>query len=232
MRPGSQRLLAAAGPRLHGTRSLGARLVRAAGVTCGSAALTLLCFMVLPLIQAIAQGPSSDTTLRPADVASAPPPPAPPEPEPEKEPEQEEEPPELQENQQPLDLSQMELALSAGAGGGWMRGDFGIDLGRMAQAKKDVEALFSEADLDQKPRAIHQPSPVLTAELRRHAPGRAVVVFEVDTSGRVQNPIVQKSSDPVFEQPAAAAVKKWKFEPGKRRGEPVRFRMRVPLVFK
>ena len=33
------------------------------------------------------------------------------------------------------------------------------------------------------------------------------------------------------ERPALAAVKKWKFEPGKKGGEPVRFRMRVPITF-
>ena len=43
--------------------------------------------------------------------------------------------------------------------------------------------------------------------------------------------MVQKSSDPVFETPALAAVKQWKFEPGKRNGQAVRFRMRVPINF-
>jgi protein TonB len=42
---------------------------------------------------------------------------------------------------------------------------------------------------------------------------------------------VQSSSDPVFEAPSLAAVKQWKFEPGKRNGKPVRFRMRVPITF-
>jgi protein TonB len=47
----------------------------------------------------------------------------------------------------------------------------------------------------------------------------------------VENPLVQSSSNPAFEAPALAAVKQWKFEPGKRNGEPVRFRMRVPITF-
>jgi protein TonB len=42
---------------------------------------------------------------------------------------------------------------------------------------------------------------------------------------------VQQSTDPVFERPALAAVKQWRFEPGKRNGKPVRFRMRVPITF-
>jgi len=42
---------------------------------------------------------------------------------------------------------------------------------------------------------------------------------------------VQSSPDPVFERPALTAVKQWKFEPGKRGGQAVRFRMRVPITF-
>ena len=30
---------------------------------------------------------------------------------------------------------------------------------------------------------------------------------------------------------ALKAVKQWKFEPGKRKGKPVQFRMRVPITF-
>jgi protein TonB len=225
--------MAAAGNRAPRHRaSLAERVRRATVVVGGGLSLTTLCFLVLPFIQAITATPNADLMLRAADVASLPPPPSPPEPEPEKEDEPEEEPPELDEHSEPMDLAQMELALNAGVGDGWMGGDFAVKLNRMVAGKKEVDALFSEADLDQKPRAIYQPSPTLTAALRKKAPGKVSVVFEVDATGRVQSAIVQKSSDPVFEQPAIAAVKKWKFEPGKRNGKVVRFRMRVPLIFK
>lgn len=49
--------------------------------------------------------------------------------------------------------------------------------------------------------------------------------------GRVTDAVVQTSSDPIFERPALAAVRKWKFEPGRRDGRPARFRMRVPVTF-
>ena len=71
----------------------------------------------------------------------------------------------------------------------------------------------------------------MTPEVRRKAPGTVYILFLVGTDGRVENPIVQKSSDPIFEKPALAAIKQWKFEPGKRSGQPVRFRMRVPITF-
>jgi periplasmic protein TonB len=93
------------------------------------------------------------------------------------------------------------------------------------------DALFSLADLDQKPRAVYQPSPVVSAEARKKAPGTVYVLFIVDERGKVESPLIQKSSDPVFDQPALSAVKNWKFEPGKRNGKAVRFRMRVPITF-
>jgi protein TonB len=53
----------------------------------------------------------------------------------------------------------------------------------------------------------------------------------VDRDGRVRNAKVLSSTDPAFEGAALSAVKKWKFEPGKRKGQAVRFRMRVPVTF-
>ena len=58
-----------------------------------------------------------------------------------------------------------------------------------------------------------------------------VLIFIVNERGRVERPIVQKSSNPAFERAALDAIKKWRFEPGKRKGEAVSFRMRVPITF-
>lgn len=205
-------------------------------VAAGALAFSTACFLVLPLMQAIAEPVDSDTLVRGVDTADLPPPPPPPEePPPEQEPEQEP-PPELDQEAPPLDLSQLELALNPGLGEGW-GGDFEVKLGALAGdgvdggAGRDVDALFSVADLDSKPRVVHQPGPALTAEMRRKAPGTVYVIFSVGQDGRVSDPVVQKSSDPVFEKAALNAVKQWKFEPGKKNGQPVRFRMRVPITF-
>ena len=56
-------------------------------------------------------------------------------------------------------------------------------------------------------------------------------VFIVDERGRVVEPRVRNSTDPIFEKSALTAVKRWRFEPGKRNGKPVRFRMLVPITF-
>ncbi|MFM1822486.1 MAG: hypothetical protein RI967_752 [Planctomycetota bacterium] len=199
-------------------------------------ALTVGLFLLLPLLESITSTNDSDTIIQAVDTAVTPPPPPPPEPEePEKEEEPEEpEPPKLAEEAPPLDLSQLELALNPGMGGGGVA-DFAVKLPVGAAGGGDseggVDALFSLSDLDQKPRAIYQPGPSMTPALKKKAPATVNIIFIVDQRGRVESPMVQSSTLPDFEAPALAAVKQWRFEPGKRNGEPVKFRMRVPITF-
>ena len=204
-------------------------------VVLGALVMTAGFFLVLPLIEAIAAQPPPDSTVRGLDITNLPPPPPPP-PEEEKEEEEEEpeeKPPELVEDHQPLDLSQLEMALNPSVGDGCMSGDFAvrIDVAAAGGGEDGMDGLFSLADLDQKPRVAYQPSPVIDAQLRKKAPATVHILFIVDQRGRVENPIVQDSTDSMFDKPALNAVKQWKFEPGKRNGQPVRFRMRVPITF-
>lgn len=212
---------------LHGT------LVMLGGFLCA-----LALFLVLPLLEAISAPPTADLVLSSLETGELPPPPPPPPEEEEEEQEQEAEeepPPELTEQSQDLDLEQLAVALNPSLDEAAFGGEFVVQLAtNLGPKKADGEAkeeLFSVADLDQKPRVVYQPGPALSAELRRKAPGTVTVLFTVDESGRVADPIVQSSSDPVFERSALAAVKQWKFEPGKKNGQPVRFRMRVPITF-
>lgn len=193
--------------------------------------VTLALFMVLPVLQVITKPPSKDLTIRTADVANVPPPPPPPMEEPD-EPEQEEEPPPPPAvDAQPLDLSQLELALNPGDGG-FGGGDFAINLEGVAGNSDEVDAIFALSDLDQKPRVVYQPAPIYPPELaRKNMQGTVYVLFIVDKTGRTRDLKVQKSTHPAFDNPAIKAVKQWKFEPGKRKGQPVQFRMRVPITF-
>ena len=212
--------------------SLLAAALHGLAVGAGASAMTAACFLVLPLLQAIQEGPAADLTLSTVDAAVLPPPPPPPpEQEPEEEPEPEEAPPDLAEETPLLDLAQLELALGSLSGGGWGAGELAVDLDRLAATAEAAEALVSIADLDQRPRVVHQPGPLLTPELRRKVPATVTVLFVVDPSGRVEDPSVQKSTDPAFERAALAAVAQWRFDPGTRDGQPVRFRMRVPITF-
>jgi protein TonB len=200
-------------------------------VVVGAVALTTVFFFVLPLIQAISKPPSTDLVVQSVDTANLPPPPPPPEENIEEEEEPEEEPPELMEEAPPLDLSQLELALNPGFSDGWLAGDFAVHLNTLAARPDDVDALFSMSDLDQKPRAIYQPGPVMDAKMRSRLPGKVNIIFIVDRDGKVKSPMVRSSTDPVFDRAALAAVKKWKFEPGKKNGRPVSFRMFIPITF-
>ena len=200
-------------------------------VIVGAGGLTLVFFLVLPLMQTLTKSPRTDLIVQAVDTAKLEAPPPPPEPE-QEEPEQEEQPPELEPQEaQPLTLDQLTVALNPSFSDGWMQGDFAVKLNTVVSNSQNIDALFSIADLDQKPRVIYQPGPTLNKEVRKKAPGTVYIIFIVDKNGRVQNPQVQKSSDPVFEKPALSAIKQWKFEPGKRNGQPVRFRMRVPFTF-
>jgi protein TonB len=202
-------------------------------VALGGAALALGVFLVLPFMQTISGPPAEDWVVRTMDTGDVPPPPPPPQEEPEKEPEPEDKPPQLAEEAPPLDLAQLELALNPGGfSEGWGSVDSAVSLKlETAASGGDPMAIFSMSDLDQKPRALYQPSPIVSRPMRERAPGTVHIIFVVDQRGRVEGPRVQQSSDPVFEGAALAAVKQWKFEPGKRNGQPVRFRMRVPMTF-
>lgn len=219
----------------RGVRVVGRGAARLAAVAA-AAGVTLMLFMVLPFLQQVAKPPASDLELRDVGAVALPPPPPPPGPEePEKEADDEPPPPELSETPAPpLDLSQIELALNPALGDG-LGGDFEVKLFTIGGTRSDddaVEAVFALADLDQSPQVVYQPPPDYPSELRRRRlDGTVHVLFVVDRTGRVTSPVVQKATHAAFERPALAAVKRWRFEPGKRNGEPVQFKMRVPITF-
>ncbi|NJN63647.1 MAG: energy transducer TonB [Acidobacteria bacterium] len=213
-----------------------ASFARGLAAFVGAIFLTLLCFLILPVMQSIGNPLKSDMDIRDVDVANLPPPPPPPAQEEVEKEEEPPEPPKLAEEAPPLDLSQLELALNPGFGGEGT-GAFTIDLGAALGASQndgsaELDDIFSAADLDQRPRPIFQRQPTYPAELRKAGrQGTVHVLFMVDTSGRVLNPKVEKSTDPAFEKPALDAVRSWRFEPGTRKGQKVQFTMRIPITF-
>ena len=200
-------------------------------ILIGAAAATLALFLLLPIIQDIGKTEQKQKKFVEAGMVDDPPEMEDVEEEEPDEPEEEPEPPQLNELDQPLDLSQLELALNqGGVGGGWMRSDLAAQLNNLAGGDANGDEGIS-FEVDQKPRAVYQPSPQLNAALREKAPATVYVLFVVNKAGRVENPIVQRSTDPSFERSAVSAVRKWKFEPGKRGGRAVSYRMRVPITF-
>ncbi|QDU70603.1 energy transducer TonB [Mucisphaera calidilacus] len=204
-------------------------LLHHAAVLVSAALFTLGLFLVLPVMQSIAKQPPPDTRLQGANVADVPPPPPPPEEEPPEE-EPEEEPPQFEEAP-PLDLSQLEVALNPGGAGLWSGDAFAPKINTRELMGGVDDILASMGDLDSRPRVVYQPGPMLDAKLRKLAPATVYVIFIVDTNGRVENAQVQNPLHPSLNKAALNAVKQWKFEPGMKSGEPVRFRMRVPITF-
>ena len=86
--------------------------------------------------------------------------------------------------------------------------------------------------LDNAPKAIFQRAPTYPYQaVRDQRSGEVLVEFSVDEAGRVFSPVVVRSTDRIFEEPTLRAVLQWRFEPGRREGRAVRFRMRLPVQF-
>lgn len=93
-------------------------------------------------------------------------------------------------------------------------------------------SVLSSTLLDNSPRARLQAAPMYPYQAKRDGiTGEVLVEFMVDETGAVRDPQVVRSSDRVFEEASLRAVAKWRFEPGRRNGKIVRFRMAVPVVF-
>jgi periplasmic protein TonB len=136
-------------------------------------------------------------------------------------------------------LSEIEQALN----GGKASGDFADALtlssggriggtGTAGALDEKLDDAFNLSEIDQKPRAIFQASPLYPAEMRgKKVEGSVTVIFVVDSSGKVQSPRIDKSNYSAFERPALDAVKQWKFEPAVKAGQRVSCKMRVPIRF-
>jgi protein TonB len=88
------------------------------------------------------------------------------------------------------------------------------------------------ADLDGPPRTrVQTPPPYPVEATHTGATGTVMVEFTVDEMGGVLNPRVVSSTHSIFNAAAVQGISRWKFEPGKRNGRVVRFKMMVPIVF-
>lgn len=194
-----------------------------------AAGLAAMVFGVLPFTTALSNARQEKLLLRQADVAAPPPvtdaepPPPPPEPEPEPPPP----PPQLADAPQPIPMS-ADLDVAVGSGGALA--GFG-DFKAMAAAETAGDA-FDVADLEKPPEAVAQIAPKYPPELvKARVEGRVTVVFLLDENGRVQDPRVDSASRPEFEKPALEAIRKWRFRPGQREGQPVKTYLRQPFRF-
>lgn len=92
--------------------------------------------------------------------------------------------------------------------------------------------IFDVTKLDRAPRATAQVSPIYPYAMSQTGTSGSVwVEFDVDTSGRVVRTVAVRYTEREFAEPALQAVRKWRFEPGRRGGKVVPFRMTVPIEF-
>lgn len=160
--------------------------------------------------------------VAPEVVVEAEPPPPPEE-------EEEEPPPELADAPEtPMNLN-VSLDLAVGSGGAMAMGMAGLGGEGMGEG---LDA-FDMADLERRPEAVSQVSPVYPAALRKaRIEGMVTLVFLLTETGTVEDPRVENSTHPEFEKPALDAVRRWKFRPGMREGQAVKTFMRLPMRFR
>ena len=92
--------------------------------------------------------------------------------------------------------------------------------------------VYDLRQVDKLPRVTVQAAPVYPLPmLFDGSTGEVVIGFTVDANGDVVDATAVKSSDPAFDDSALAAVRQWKFVPGRKGGQPVNTRMAVPIVF-
>jgi protein TonB len=108
----------------------------------------------------------------------------------------------------------------------------GFDGGPLTAGSRVPSGPFTAIQLDRIPRATVQQPPDYPATMHQNGiTGSVTVEFEVDTEGRVIRAEAIHYTHREFAGPAVRAVLQWRFEPGKRNGRPVPFRMAIPIEF-
>ncbi len=110
--------------------------------------------------------------------------------------------------------------------------NFGVPTGIVDGIADIGKGVFKITDLDGSPRTRVQGAPVYPHEAKTLGlSGQVTVEFMVEENGTVSDAHAVQSTNRVFDDAAVRAVSRWKFEPGKRGGKAVRFKMAVPIVF-
>jgi TonB family protein len=96
-----------------------------------------------------------------------------------------------------------------------------------------AQFLFNVDDLDSTPSPFYRKRPTYPQQLRReNIEGRVVAEFRVDRKGQTHQIKIIESDHPDFSASVVEALLNWRFMPGLVDGEPVEFRMRIPMVFR
>lgn len=84
----------------------------------------------------------------------------------------------------------------------------------------------------QAPKGIYTPQPEYSDKARRKKiNGIVLLSFVVAKDGTVRDPVVTKSLESSLDQQSLDTVKKWKFEPATKDGQPVAVRVQAEMSF-
>lgn len=93
-------------------------------------------------------------------------------------------------------------------------------------------SVISVNSLDRTPMVRAQETPRYPDSAKKEGlTGTVDVEFIVGPAGDVRNVQILSATNPVFEEPTRRAISKWRFEPGRKDGQVVSFRMRQPITF-
>ena len=99
--------------------------------------------------------------------------------------------------------------------------------------EKLAESGKSYGDGDRKAKLIYKIEPEYTADAReKKIEGSVLLGVTIDHDGLPQNPQVKKSLYPSLDQSAIDAVRKWRFEPAIKNGQPVSMYITVEIYFR
>ncbi len=96
---------------------------------------------------------------------------------------------------------------------------------------RDLNGILNQSDLDDRPALID--STLVQPELNSSAYGegaKAVLSWVLSKEGVPTDIKIESQTSPAFGKACRDAVAKWRFTPGKVRGQPVRVRMRLPMT--
>ncbi len=102
----------------------------------------------------------------------------------------------------------------------------------LAELRKPMPAIAHADLLDKKPVASRQEQPVYPYSLLSDGvSGKAEIEIVVDRTGRVLFPRVLSATNEDIGYAAAAAVTRWRYQPGQKAGQPVDSRLSVTITY-
>ncbi|NOY81337.1 MAG: energy transducer TonB [Kiritimatiellaeota bacterium] len=225
------------------TRSHGADVL----LTLAALVFTLLLFLVLPLSELLSPAPQNILKIREVDATTWKPPapprvqlPRPPRPRPKAVVVRPKLPaPKLRPRREPV-RPRLRLPANLALGPSMPVGDFDLDFqvrpaapAAGAAAAVPAKTVFGSNEVDRPPRPVVQVPPVYPYQARlRRIEGFVDVRFTVLRDGSVADiQTVAAQPKETFVRAATAAVARWRFEPGRKNGEPTPTRMQVRIRF-